>query len=92
MPHIKLNRINRGGVIFVNSDLVLYMEVESKTTTIHMTSGLLFSVEESLESIVKQIEIFEANRIRIGIQESGLVAKPSDFSAPPPPPPPPSLA
>jgi len=84
MPLIKLNRINRGGAIFVNSDQMLYMEVESKTTTIHMTSGLLFSVEESLDSIVKQIEFFEANPIRIGIQQSGLVAKPSDFSPPPP--------
>jgi uncharacterized protein YlzI (FlbEa/FlbD family) len=82
MPLIKLNRINRGGVIFVNSDQMLYMEVESRTTTIHMTSGLLFSVEESLESIVKQIEILEAGRIKDGIQESGLVAKPSDFSQP----------
>jgi uncharacterized protein YlzI (FlbEa/FlbD family) len=82
MPLIKLNRINRGGAIFVNSDQMLYMEVESKTTTIHMASGLLFSVEESLDSIVKQIEILEADRIKSGIQESGLVAKPSDFSPP----------
>jgi uncharacterized protein YlzI (FlbEa/FlbD family) len=83
MPLIKLNRINRGGSIFVNSDQILYMEVESKTTTVHMTSGLLFSVEESLESVVKQIEVLEVDRIKLGIQQSGLVATPADFSPPP---------
>lgn len=53
MALLKLNRINKGGEIVINSDHILFIEVESRTTTIHMTQNLLFSVEESLENIVK---------------------------------------
>jgi hypothetical protein len=74
MPLIKLNRINKGGAIYVNSDHIVYMEVEAKTTTVHMRNNL-FSVEEPLEVIARQIEVQEAERIKNGIQESGLPPK-----------------
>ena len=48
MPLIKLNRINKGGEILINSDHVLFIEIESRATTVHMTDRLLFSVEEPL--------------------------------------------
>jgi len=51
MPLIKLNRINKGGEILINSDHILYAEVEAKTTTIHMMGNLLFSVEEPLDAL-----------------------------------------
>ena len=72
MPLIKLNRINKGGEIIVNSDHIVYVEVESRSTTIHMIRNLLFSVEEPLEAIAAQIEEKAAARISKGIQHSGL--------------------
>jgi uncharacterized protein YlzI (FlbEa/FlbD family) len=60
MPLIKVNRINRGGEILINSDHILYAEVEAKTTTIHMTSNLLFSVEESLDALSQKVVVAEA--------------------------------
>ena len=60
MPLIKVNRINRGGEILINSDHVLYAEVEAKATTIHMTSNLLFSVEESLDALSQKVVVVEA--------------------------------
>jgi hypothetical protein len=76
MPLIKLNRINKGGEIVVNSDHILFIEVESRTTTLHMAHNLLFSVVEPLDEITRQIEAKESDRIKIGIQESGLGSKP----------------
>jgi hypothetical protein len=64
MPLIKLNRINKGGEIVVSSEHLLFVEVESKTTTVHMTGGLLFSVEEPLDAIMQKIESIETNRLR----------------------------
>jgi hypothetical protein len=72
MPLIKLNRINKGGAICVNSDHIMFVEIESRTTTVHMMHNLLFSVEEPLEAIAQQIENMEAERIAKGIQQSGL--------------------
>ena len=63
MPLIKLNRINKGGEIIINSEHVLYIEVEAKTTTIHMTGNLLFSVEEPMNVIAGKIEELETARI-----------------------------
>jgi uncharacterized protein YlzI (FlbEa/FlbD family) len=74
MPLIKLNRINKGGEILINSEQILYIEVESRTTTIHMSDGLLFSVEESLDAIAEKVEAVETARIRNGLQQSGLSA------------------
>jgi hypothetical protein len=77
MPLIKLSRINKGGEIVVNSDHILFVEIESKATTVHMTSNLLFSVEEPLDSIAIKIEAIETARIKNAIQQSGLTGKSS---------------
>jgi uncharacterized protein YlzI (FlbEa/FlbD family) len=63
MPLIKLNRINKGGEIAINSEHILFVEVESRTTTVHMTEGLLFSVEESSDAIAEKIETIHAARL-----------------------------
>ncbi len=71
MPLITLNRINKGGEIVVNSDHIVFIEVESKTTTLHLTGGLLFSVEEPLHSIAERIEVIETTRLRKALPPSG---------------------
>ncbi|HVM47456.1 MAG TPA: flagellar FlbD family protein [Candidatus Acidoferrum sp.] len=71
MPLIKLHRINRGGEILINSDHILFIEVESKATTVHMTDNLLFSVEEPVDSIAQLIEAIQTDRIKNAIQQSG---------------------
>ena len=70
MPLIKLNRINKGGEILLNSEHIVYIEVESRTTTIHMTDGL-FSVEETPATIAEQAERIESERIRSALVASG---------------------
>ena len=75
MPLIKLNRINKGGEIVINSDHILFLEVESKVTTIHMMGNLLFSVEEPLDSLPIKIEAIETARLQNAIQQSGLIGK-----------------
>ncbi|HEU5069144.1 MAG TPA: flagellar FlbD family protein [Verrucomicrobiae bacterium] len=74
MPLIKLNRINKGGEILLNSEHINYIETESRTTTVHLSGGLLFSVEESPEDIATMIEQLAAARIANGILESGVAA------------------
>jgi hypothetical protein len=54
MALTKLNRINKGGEIIINTDHILYIEIESRVTTIHMTNNLLFSVTESPDVILQQ--------------------------------------
>jgi uncharacterized protein YlzI (FlbEa/FlbD family) len=76
MPLIKLNRINKGGEILINSEHIVYIETESRTTTVHLTDGLLFSVEESPEAVAERIEERAVARIANGILESGAAAKP----------------
>ncbi len=73
---IKLSRINKGGEIVINSDHLLYIEVESRATTIHMTGNLLFSVEEPLDAISMKIEALHTARFKNAIQQSGLADKP----------------
>ena len=75
MPLMKLNRINKGGEIVVNSDHILFVEIESRATTVHMTGNLLFSVEESPGSISEKIEADHTARIANAIQQSGLTGK-----------------
>ena len=75
MPLLKLNRINKGGEIVVNSDHILFIEIESRATTVHMDGNLLFSVEEPLDSIPIKIEAIETARIKNAIQQSGLTGK-----------------
>ena len=55
MPLITLNRINKGGEILINSDQILFAEVESRSTTVHLTNNMLFSVEESLVELAARI-------------------------------------
>jgi uncharacterized protein YlzI (FlbEa/FlbD family) len=75
MPLIKLNRINKGGEILLNSGHIVYIETESKTTTVHLTANLLFSVEEAPGAIAARIEELETARIKNAIVESGLPPK-----------------
>jgi hypothetical protein len=75
MPLIKLNRINKGGEILINSEHVLLIEVESRTTTVHLTDRSLFSVEESPALIGDKIEAAHTARIANAIQQSGMVGK-----------------
>jgi hypothetical protein len=75
MPLIKLNRINKGGEIVINSDQILFVEIESKVTTVHMTNNLLFSVEEPLDSIAAKIEMVERGRIKNAVHQDGLIGK-----------------
>jgi hypothetical protein len=75
MPMIKLNRINRGGEIVINSDHILFIEVESRVTTIHMSGNLLFSVEDPLDSIPIKIEALETARVKNAILQAGLAGK-----------------
>jgi uncharacterized protein YlzI (FlbEa/FlbD family) len=74
MPLIKLNRINKGGEILINSDHIVYIETESRTTTVHVTGGLLFSVEETPEAVAALVEQQATARIANGILESGVAA------------------
>ena len=76
MPLIKLNRINKGGEIIVGSEHIVYIEVESKATTIHMTDGLLFSVEERMDAILEKLASIEAGGTGHGMHQSGSPAKP----------------
>lgn len=75
MPLIKLSRINKGGEIVVNSDHILFIEIESRATTVHMTGNLLFSVEEPVDAIAVKLEMLETSRFRNAIQQSGLSGK-----------------
>ena len=70
MPLLKLNRINKGGEILVNSEQILFIEVESKATTVHLTDRMLFSVEESPAVIAEQIEAAHTARIANAISQS----------------------
>ena len=56
MPLIKLSRINKGGDILINTDHILFVEVEAKTTTVHMAENLLFSVEEPLDYLSEKVQ------------------------------------
>jgi uncharacterized protein YlzI (FlbEa/FlbD family) len=77
MPLIKLNRINRGGEILLNSDHIIYIETEAKSTTVHLTQNLLYAVEETPEAIAATIEQMETARIKNALIESGLAARPA---------------
>lgn len=68
MPLIKLNRINKGGEIVINSDHILFVEVESRTTTVHLTNNLLFSVDETMTGICEKIESVESARMKSALQ------------------------
>ena len=71
MPLIKLSRINKGGDILINTEHIIFIEIESRVTTVHLRN-LLFSVEENPEHIAGKIEEIEAARIGNAIKASGL--------------------
>jgi hypothetical protein len=62
MPFIKLNRINKGGDIVINSEHIMFIEVEGRSTTVHLTQNLLFSVEETPQAVAELVERTEAAR------------------------------
>ena len=66
MPLIKLNRINKGGEIVLNSAHIVFIEIEGRSTTVHLSAGLLFSVEETPDAILQLIEKTEAGRTQGG--------------------------
>lgn len=68
MPLIKVNRINKGGEILINSEHILFAEVESRTTTLHLTGNLLFAIEESLDALAQQVEAMETARMATAFQ------------------------
>lgn len=76
MPLIKLNRINKGGSILLNSQHIMSIETEMKITTVTLIGGQLFSVEETPETISGIVEQMEADRIKNGIVGSGLGIQP----------------
>jgi hypothetical protein len=76
MALLKLNRINKGGEILINTEHILLVELESKTTTIHMTHNLIFSVDETPDTISEKLERLHTTRISNAIQQSGLAGKP----------------
>ena len=72
MALVKLNRINKGGEILISSEHILFVEIESRTTTVHMTDGLLFSVEESIDVVAEKVEAIATARIKNALQQTGL--------------------
>jgi hypothetical protein len=76
MALIKLNRINKGGEILIETAHIVFIEIESRVTTVHLDGGSLFSVEESLSAIAEKAAQTEIDRIKIAIQESGVGQKP----------------
>jgi hypothetical protein len=84
MPLIKLNRINKGGAICINSDEILFVEVEARVTTVRMAHNLLFSVEESLDTIVSQIEDRAITRIARGFAEGKALVNAAETTPPAP--------
>jgi uncharacterized protein YlzI (FlbEa/FlbD family) len=72
MPLLKLNRINKGGEIYLNSEQIRFIEIEGRSTTINMGPGNVYAVEESPEKISLILEEMESARIRTAIQTSGL--------------------
>jgi hypothetical protein len=71
MPFIKLNRINKGGDIVINSEHIMFIEVEGRSTTVHLTQNLLFSVEETPAAVAELVERIEAARFKHAVAAPG---------------------
>ena len=71
MPFIKLNRINKGGDIVINSEHIMFIEIEGRSTTVHLTQNLLFSVEESPVAVAELVERTESARLKNALVEPG---------------------
>ena len=69
MPFIKLNRINKGGDIVINSEHIMFIEVEGRSTTVHLTQNLLFSVEQTPEAVAELVERTESARFKNALSE-----------------------
>lgn len=68
MPLLKLNRINKGGEIYLNSEQIRFIEIEGRSTTVNMGPGNVYAVEESPEQISQMLETMEVARFRNAIQ------------------------
>ena len=79
MPLLKLNRINRGGEIYINSEQIRFIEIESGSSTVNMGPGNVYAVAETPEMISSRLEEMESLRIRHAIQTSGLVEKKTEI-------------
>jgi uncharacterized protein YlzI (FlbEa/FlbD family) len=79
MPLLKLNRINKGGEIFLNSDLIRFIEIESGSSTVNMGPGNVYAVQETPEAISAKVEEMHSRRIRDAILSSGLVEKKTEI-------------
>ena len=75
MPLLKLNRINKGGEFLINSEHIMLIEIESRTTTIHMSDRQIYSVEESPAAIAEQLEAAHTARIANGMRLGGAGEK-----------------
>ena len=75
MALLKLHRINKGGEILINTEHILLVEVESRSTTIQMTHNLIFSVDETPDAISEKLECLYATRMTNAIQQSGLTVR-----------------
>ena len=79
MPLLKLNRINKGGEIYLNSDLIRFIEIESGSSTINMGPGNVYAVQETPEAISAKVEEMYSHRIRDAILASGLTDKKTEI-------------
>jgi len=79
MPLLKLNRINKGGEIYLNSDLIRFIEMEAGSTTVNLGVGNVYAVQETPEEISARIEEMESSRIRTAIQTSGLMDRKTEI-------------
>ena len=68
MPLLKLNRINRGGEIYINSEQIRFIEIEAGSSTVNLGDGSLFAVQESPEAISQQLEAMETLRFKNALQ------------------------
>ena len=77
MPLLKLNRINKGGEIYVNSEQIRFIEIETGSTTVNLGPGNVYAVQELPDVIFGKIEEIYSARIRNAIISSGLAEKKS---------------
>jgi hypothetical protein len=72
MPLLKLNRINKGGEIYLNSEQIRFIEIESGSSTVNLGPGFVYAVQETPDAISSRLEEMESARIRNALQSSGL--------------------
>jgi len=79
MPLLKLNRINKGGEIYINSEQIRFIEIESGSSTVNLGPGNVYAVQETPDIISAKLEEMASLRIRNAIATSGLVEKKSEI-------------